>query len=504
MSTHCSNAIARARPALMVLYFLLGGAPAQAHAVFLSSAPAAGARIERAPATVTLTFGEAVETSIGSIRVFDAGGAVHSSGPVVHPGGRADQVGVVLRGMASGRYVVAWQVVSADSHVVSGAYAFGVGVPAGDPPAVPEENGATLFLPILHFVILAAALLAVGLPIGAATIASGLRDAPSFVEFGAWIVLAFAAFTDLTFRTDLAGGTLTAAVSTRIGILRLITTGAALAGLVSVTGRRRRRPLLVIAGLVTIVSLSLAGHAADGGTAIVGVGADSLHLAAAAGWIGMLAIGTTLDDAPELRRISPVAAAAVVAIVISGVVQTVRNAGSFGALVTTAYGEIIDLKIVLLVVLMLVALSARRILARGSLAIAALIRAELWILTLIIACTAVLVESPLPRDAAPLRSVGMSLRVRDIGVRVTATAIDDRRWNVRVDADGPLDEADVAAEEDRRHVGPLTVPLTRSAPGTFSGTLTLPFAGEWHLLTSARHGAFDEAHRTLDLPEIAP
>ena len=507
MSTRCFNAIARARPALVLLYFLLTGAPAAAHAVLISSAPAAGARLERAPQAVTLTFGEAVETALGSVRVLDAAGTLHSAGPVMHPDGDANRVSIQLTGMTSGRYVVAWQVVSADSHLVNGAYAFGLGVAAGDAPAAPaaaEDNGAALFLPILHFVILAAALLGIGLPIGAATIGRTLRRSPSFVEFGAWIVLAFAAVADVAFRTDLAGGTLAAALTTRIGILRMITFGAALTGVLSLTGRARRWPLLALAGLATIVSLSLAGHAADGGAPIIGVSADSLHLLAAASWIGVLAIGTTLDDAPELRGISTVAASAVGVLVVSGIVQTIRNVGSFGGLVSTAYGQIIDIKIVLLVVLLTLAISARQLLARGSFAIGWRVRAELWILTLVVACTAVLVESPLPRDAAPVRSVVTAFSVRDVGVSVTATAIDDRHWKVRFDADGSLDEADVSAEEERRHVGPLTVPMTHPAPGTFIGTATLPFAGEWRLLVSARSGPFDEAHRTLDLPELAP
>jgi copper transport protein len=504
MASPAVAAIARMRPTLVVLFFLLSVAPAAAHAVLVASAPAAGASIERAPQTVTLTFDEAVETSLGSVRVLDAAGAVHSVGAVTHPDGDPSRVSVGLANMADGRYVVAWQVVSADSHLVDGAFAFGVGVPAGEAPPLPGENGATLFLPFLHFLILAGALLGIGLPIGAATIGRRQRRSPSFVEFGAWIVLAFAAFADVAFRADLAGGTLAAAVTTRVGILRLVTVAAALAGVLSLTGRMRRRPLLALAGLTTIVSLSLAGHAADGGAPIVGVAADSLHFLAAASWIGVLAIGTTLEDAPELRGVSPLAAAAVGVLVVSGIVQTIRNVGSFGALISTAYGQIIDLKIALLVLLLALALSARRVLARGSFAIGGRIKAELWILTVVVACTAVLLESPLPRETAPVRSVETSFTVRGVDVSVTATAIGDRRWSVRFNADRPLDEAHVAAEEERHHVGPLDVPLTHPAPGTFTGTVTLPFAGEWRLLASARSGPFDEAHRTLALPVISP
>jgi copper transport protein len=406
--------------------------------------------------------------------------------------------------MTQGRYVVAWQVVSADSHLVNGAYAFGVGVAAGDPPVVAADNGATLFLPILHFVVLACALLAIGLPIGAALIGRRPLPPPSFVEFGAWIVLAFAAFADVAFRADLAGGTLAAALTTRTGILRMVTVAAALSGVLSLIGRTRRWVLLIPAGVGTLLSLSLAGHAADGGAPIAGVSADALHLLAAAIWIGVLAIGTTLEEAPELQRISRVATVAVFVLVISGIVQTIRNAGSLGVLLTTAYGKIIDVKIVLLLILLGLAIGARRILARGSLAIGGFIKAELWTLTIVIVCTAVLVESPLPRDAAPIRQVSTIFTVRDIGVRVTATAIDERHWKVRMDAGGSLDAASLSAEEAHRHIGPLDIPLSHSAPGTFTGTVTLPVTGEWRLRASARSGQFDEAHRTLTLPEISP
>ena len=87
---------------------------------------------------------------------------------------------------------------------------------------------------------------------------------------------------------------------------------------------------------------------------------------------------------------------------------------------------------------------------------------------MIIACTAVLVESPLPRDAAH-RSIGMSLRVRDVGVRVTAT-IDDR-LDAFIDADGAADKRWAAEDQHTsdptyhdpfgaRYVGCPTLPFT--------------------------------------------
>jgi copper transport protein len=106
---------------------VLTSAPGLAHAVLEESQPSAGERIERAPAEVTLTFDEPVETALGSLRVLDASGTEHSIGPVTHPSGNGASIAVRVGNMEAGRYVVAWQVVSADSHLVNGAYAFGVG-----------------------------------------------------------------------------------------------------------------------------------------------------------------------------------------------------------------------------------------------------------------------------------------------------------------------------------------------------------------------------------------
>ena len=94
--------------------------------------------------------------------------------------------------------------------------------------------------------------------------------------------------------------------------------------------------------------------------------------------------------------------------------------------------------------------------------------------------------------------------MRNVHVHVTATPVDPQHWTIRVDADGPLDAADLSVTEPARHVGPLVLAAQRTAPGAFTATAALPFAGTWTLLASARSGAFDEAHRTLILSENTP
>jgi copper transport protein len=218
----------------------------------------------------------------------------------------------------------------------------------------------------------------------------------------------------------------------------------------------------------------------------------------------VLAIATTLEPGPAIRGISPIAATAVGVLIATGIVQTLRDAGSFSALLDTSYGHTIDVKIALLGALLALAFNARRALAHGVFTIRAGIKAELWLLTAVIAVTAVLVESPLPRDAAVERTVQTVMPLENANVHVIATAIDELQWSVRVDDLAALDEADLSISEPQRRVGPLAIPVTRQGPGTFTGTVTLPFAGAWTLLASVRRGAFDEAHRTLVLPETAP
>jgi len=104
-------------------------------------------------------------------------------------------------------------------------------------------------------------------------------------------------------------------------------------------------------------------------TSRIGVVADTLHLIAAAAWIGVLAIGTTLESSEDLRGISPIAITAVSTIVVTGIIQTIRNVGSVTALITTPYGRDIDLKIALLLAALAVALLSRRALARSRFAI---------------------------------------------------------------------------------------------------------------------------------------
>ncbi len=126
------------RSSLRRLALLLGGvlaaalafAPsAAAHATVVSSDPADGARVASVPATVSVTFDEAVSLNgVGYLRVVDQSGRDVETGAATHPGGDATQIGVGLKpGLSAGTFTMSYRVISADSHPVAGALRFVVG-----------------------------------------------------------------------------------------------------------------------------------------------------------------------------------------------------------------------------------------------------------------------------------------------------------------------------------------------------------------------------------------
>lgn len=108
---------------------LAGAAPVSAHAALTGSDPAQGAVVDKAPAQVSLTFSEKVALSDGSVRVLDPSGKRVDTGKASNLSGAT--YGVKLHsGLPDGTFTVSYQVVSADSHPVAGAFTFSIGAPS--------------------------------------------------------------------------------------------------------------------------------------------------------------------------------------------------------------------------------------------------------------------------------------------------------------------------------------------------------------------------------------
>ncbi len=385
---------------------VLGAAPASAHAQLQSSDPSPSSVLSVPPRQVVLHFGEPVEIDFGSIRVLGPLGNRVDLGGTHHPPGDSDAVAIALPpGLRDGTYVVAWRVISADSHPVHGAYIFSVGTAKGAAKAnalaasVNAASGSAI-VGIAFWAIRFAAFVGLVLLVGIPTVillawrAGGATLRIGRLVWASWFVLmlctvsgiavqgVYAAALPVTdvFRSSLFDEVL----HTRFGeveVLRVILLVAFLPVVRGIQGRLRATgrwsswwvPYGAIVGVGLLLTPGLAGHASTEGSVPFAMALDVLHLSAAAVWCGGLAVlGAVL--APGLRpeerpddivrvasTFSAYAFSAVVVIVATGTVQSVRQVGSVYALFNTVYGRTLLVKIGLVVMLIVLGAVSRRI-----------------------------------------------------------------------------------------------------------------------------------------------
>ncbi|WP_432099765.1 copper resistance CopC/CopD family protein [Streptomyces sp. WAC 04229] len=375
--------------AVLVLLLLGGAGPASAHAALTSADPGDGTVLQRAPGHVTLTFSESVGLRDDSFRVLDPGGHRVRTGEAGRADGRSDTARVGLPAeLAEGTYTVAWRVVSADSHPISGAFTFSVGRPSTTTAAVdtgPSEDPLTATLnKVARYLSYLAAALLIG--IAAFVVLCRPPDASALRRplVAGWWTLLGATLALLVLRAPYEAGTgpadaldagaLADTLTTRPGVLLL----ARLALLAPVAlflvrmGRadrhRERRPLTAAVGAVLALALAstwgAAEHASAGIQVPLAVASFVLHLLATAVWLGgLVALLVTLRAAPDaaaVARFSRIALVSVTVLVATGVYQSWRGLGSWQALTGTTYGRLLLAKVALVTVLLAAAAVSRR------------------------------------------------------------------------------------------------------------------------------------------------
>ncbi|KUL61321.1 copper resistance CopC/CopD family protein [Streptomyces sp. NRRL S-1521] len=381
--------------------FLAGAAPVSAHAALTGSDPKQGAVVDKAPAQVKLTFSEKVAMSDGSVRVLDPAGKRVDTEKTTDLG--ANTYGVKLRpGLPDGTFTVAYQVVSADSHPVAGAFTFSIGAPSDTKATLPDQEAGGGLVGVLYdiarYFSYAGFILVVG---GAAFVlgcwprGAGVRPVQRLVTYG-WVTLTASTLALLLLRAPYTGsgkladvfdmGALGDVLNTKTGaalVSRLLLLAAAALFIAVLFGAyvKREGPEdaaekkdltfgLAIGGTVVAIGIAatwaMAEHASTGIQAGVAMPVDVLHLLAVAAWLGGLAAlvvalyRTSSVEASAVRRFSRVAFTSVVVLAATGLYQSWRQVGSWSALTGTRYGQLLLVKVGLVVVLVGVAAISRR------------------------------------------------------------------------------------------------------------------------------------------------
>ncbi|MFG2606898.1 copper resistance protein CopC [Streptomyces sp. NPDC048514] len=379
----------------LLLALFGAAAPASAHAALRETDPGDGTVLRTAPRHVTLTFTESVGLLTDSFRVYDPDNHRVRTGTADHAPGRSDTARVALPAkLARGTYTVAWRVVSADSHPVSGALTFSVGErTAGTASPVPDrtENPVTTalyniarYLAYLSVALLlgAAAFVAYCRPPSAAPLRTpALAAAGTLAVSSAALMLLRAPYEEGTSPAGaLSRSALAHTATTRTGELLLLRLALLLtAGALAVLLHKRRttlprRATLAMAGILSValcLTWAAAEHASVGIQVPLAITSATLHLLAMAAWLGGLAalLRTLRRTSPAstpvpipvtvLTRFSRLAFASVTVLVLTGVYQSWRGLGSWQALTDTTYGRTLLAKLAAVAALLLAAACSR-------------------------------------------------------------------------------------------------------------------------------------------------
>jgi copper transport protein len=352
--------------ALLALAF---PAAAGAHATLRSTTPSFRSELARGPSVIRLHFDQRVKVLPGAIKVLGRDGAEFALPARVN----GTDVVARVRSLPRGAYTVRWQALSADSHVVSGVWTFGVRVPA---PAVEDAYGAGGPTTVEHvvrwvwFLGIALTIGALGLRLivlrGLAVPRSLDRRIAVAAGLGALVAL-HAGIVAFSLRAEDAlqlpfgrflYGDLSPMAQTRFGVAFVTMTlvFALVLALVYVSWLLDRVEPLVPAFALAVVfagGLSLSGHdAVDPGSSWKSEVADWVHLSAASLWIGALATMAVLlwSGAPELRkaaflRFSRLATVLIALVLGAGVYLSIVRLPRVADLWESGYGRVLLVKL---------------------------------------------------------------------------------------------------------------------------------------------------------------
>jgi copper transport protein len=301
-----------------------------------------------------------------------------------------------------------------------------------------------------------------------------------------------------------------------------------------------RAELILMGALAAFLAVSpaLAGHASTQSPSGLLIPADVLHVGAMSVWVGgllvlvaVLPVATRALEpsdrtrllAANLLRFSPIALAAVCAILVSGLLQAYVHVRSIDHLINTGYGRAVLAKMVLLVILIAFgaynrqrAVPRLKVLAaadaspgRAGLHVRRSLRAEVALLAVVIGVTSMLV-SYAPANATS--GSGPFSATKTLGPLELQMTVDPARTGSNVmhfylinAKDGSQfngsKDFQVLMSLPAKSIGPLKADPRKAGPGHYValGASFIP-GGKWKVQVIDRVSEFDEYSTTVDVP----
>ena len=375
---------------LFLLFMGLWVRPVEAHASLVQSVPEANAQLDVPPVQIELYFSEPIEPTFSTIEVLDSNGRRVDNDDSLVDLVDPTRLTVSLRSMPDGIYTVSWRALSAvDSHITAGAYPFAVG--AVDATALEAAGRASTQVKVapgevvarwftfLSVMTLVGGMFFLWLVWRPALKIAGMEESidPPWlrVSNGAILVLLLASLIWLLLQAGQASGQEIAwpwdpvlseiLFTTRFGALWLARIVLALVLLWLLPQARDgwQQWVALLAGLLMLLTISLGSHAAAQPEPVLPILSDWLHLTAASIWVGgLIYFLTGLTATRRLQKIerrqltatlipkfSALALLSVGVLVLTGLYATILHVGSLEALVSSTYGRVLLVKLILIV-----------------------------------------------------------------------------------------------------------------------------------------------------------
>lgn len=503
----------------------------------ISSSPADGEPLPVAPTTVSLTFAGEIDPGPGGITVTDEAGRRVDLGVTTRPAPNQLRIGLAPN-LPDGTYRADYRVLNPTGDVLTGHIAFGVGAPP-DPAVVDRlsddgdlRTGAVVgaWSVLAMTALLLGTLLAVGVAVFAVVVAPPGTAQRPLVPWVRWSVLAgvLGAVGVVVGRAaEATGDGLSAVASPGVlgSVLRQGGTGWWLVGLVvglavvylaiGLASGPVRQALAVYGALVAAGSFALAGHAAAGSSVVAGVG-DAVHVAVAAVWLGgvvglwLLTVGDNPATPDATRRFTPLGTGALVLLWITGAVVALEIAGSPAALLTSAWGAVLVVKLAVVVAVTVVVVWGGRTAAAAPARLRRTLATEAVLIVAVVALSAALVTTlPEPdTDAAP-QPTSQTLPVDDgvdVNLLVTpgTTGLNDLHITYLDEAGLLTDRIESVTVEMTlpfEGIGPIVINGPELEPGHFLVvTENLTTAGVWRIDVVSRIGTTEQRRTTFEVP----
>lgn len=514
--------------------FAVPAGPAQAHAVLVRSNPAEGSIVADPPAQVVLTFTEGVNPIRGKVRVIAPDGARADTDDPRAAG--AELIIPLKPGGSQGTYLVTFRVISADSHPVSGAFTYSLGVTSTPPGDTGADDSAGPFVGVAFPIVRWIGYVGLLLLVGAVVILALLwpqrldRRGPVRVIWAGAAMVALAAVGEVALQVPyVAGGEVTASdvrevLASQFGTAHLVRLGVLAAAvfllrpIVQGRGWGADRVLLAVLGTIAIGTWSVSGHPSGSPVPTITVIADMIHLASMSVWLGglvmLVAFLLRRANATELGAIVPVwsrwAAYAVSALILTGVAQALVEIGDVGALFSTRYGWTVIIKVSLVAAVLAVALFSRRLVAHIAAGadgaagrLRRLVTTEAAGAALVLAVTSVLVHTTPARtavaetDAPSIQSAVLRdpMFTLTVDVQPASVGLNDIHLYATTPDGQPADVAEwsVRAALPQQGIEPIDASVLAVTPDHAIGQVGLPVAGTWTFTFTLRTSEIDQS-----------